>query len=540
MRGGVLITLDPPGVERADLLIRDGVVVRKGPRLLDPGDVEVLDARGRLVMPGLVNLHTRLGDDPFRGLTGPDSQPPGHPRRLHALVAAHSQESVIWSAFVAALEAVAAGTTMISVLHTSPAFTAGSLHRLREVLLTLGLRCTLAYRVADEDGPERLEEAVASTREAAAYGGTEQVRMAVGVGTLADLSDATLRTLGEIAARYEAPVHLEVGRTREDSERCRRKHGAGAVRRLDAVGLLGPATTVAHLVHVEEEDLELLKERGAVPVHCPTDDLLSREGRAPLPRFLERGALGSGSGGGDPLQELRTAWHLAQGFGETATPDAMLQLLAGGHRQASRLFGQTFGHMQEGDTADLVILDYQPPIPLTPATLPHHLLCGISSRHVQSVLVGGRFVLRDRACPDLDLPALMRLTRRGSVDLWSAWTGTPFPGLAPGYEEDEEDTGAEAETREPAREEEPAGTAAPGSGRVQEDVEATADPGDREMLPEDEGEGAGDAEPTPEEDEGEDLTEGHVLYDPDEEEPARRQAPGDDASADAPFGAGLS
>ena len=75
---------------------------------------------------------------------------------------------------------------------------------------------------------------------------------------------------------------------------------------------------------------------------------------------------------------------------------AALELLAGGHRLAAALFGLPFGKLDAGAPADLVVLDYAPPTPLHTDNLGGHLLFGVDRSHVRSVMVAGRWVVRDR------------------------------------------------------------------------------------------------------------------------------------------------
>jgi cytosine/adenosine deaminase-related metal-dependent hydrolase len=93
-------------------------------------------------------------------------------------------------------------------------------------------------------------------------------------------------------------------------------------------------------------------------------------------------------------------------------------MLAGGHRLASALFGERLGSLEAGAPADLVVLDYRPPTPLSAENLAGHLLFGLDRSHVRSTMVAGRFVLRDRRIVSVDEPAVLARAREAAGRLW--------------------------------------------------------------------------------------------------------------------------
>jgi cytosine/adenosine deaminase-related metal-dependent hydrolase len=97
---------------------------------------------------------------------------------------------------------------------------------------------------------------------------------------------------------------------------------------------------------------------------------------------------------------------------------AALQLLAGGHRLAAALFGATFGKLDAGAPADLVVLEYRPPTPLTSDNLAGHLLFGMDRSQVSSTMVAGRWALRDRRVTGVDAPAVLARARVAAAALW--------------------------------------------------------------------------------------------------------------------------
>jgi cytosine/adenosine deaminase-related metal-dependent hydrolase len=117
------------------------------------------------------------------------------------------------------------------------------------------------------------------------------------------------------------------------------------------------------------------------------------------------------------FEEARFAFFKARDGGAGLGPDDWLKVLANNQRLASAYFAVELGRLDEGAAADLVVLDYDPPTPLTGENLAWHFAFGLSSAFVRSVMVDGRFIIRDRMSP-LDDEALPERIRAASVKLW--------------------------------------------------------------------------------------------------------------------------
>ena len=501
-------------MQKVDLLVENGYVVERG-RRIDPGpDVLRIDARRHVVIPGLVSGHSRVTLDPLPGFNVPsDSGQDRHAREV-ARVAAHGEESVICAAFSGALRAVQAGTTCLVESHASPGFVPGATRRLREVLLTIGLRALVSYRVSGAEGEDALAAALESTREGAVYGGTEQLRFAVGAAHPNDVDDEVLGRLAEIIKTFETPFHCEVG-TRAGEK--------GAVKRLEKAGLLGPSTVLRVGSAISDADAKKVRESGTHAVYVPTGDIDAGV-RTPL-GHIQGGALGTDAAAPDVLAQARLAWRLLNAAdpkreNEATTPDTVLELVASGHRLASQIFGIPFGTLDEGCAADIVILDYLPAWPLNPATVAHHVVCGFDTARVRSVMVDGRWLLRDGAFGTLDADDLVLQLHRGALDFWQGFAGSPFPGWEPEPEEEEEEEEEEEIFDEDGRDDQG------------DDSEEGADSEDGDDDASDEDGDEGNEDDVSDDDVSDDEVDGDDV-DGDDEEEDEEKIPDD------PFGAGI-
>jgi putative selenium metabolism protein SsnA len=418
LRGATLIELDPPRVETADLRVEDDRIVERGRGLDGP---DVVDASGCVILPGLVNAHTHLYSALARGMPWPS--PP--PRRFTDIL-----EKVWWrldraldegstrvSAAVGAADAARSGTTLLIDHHSSPGFVRGSLATVRAAVERVGLRSVLCYETTDRNGPGNRDEGLAENRAFLAEAPTALTRGLIGAHASFTLSDDALRALFEIAAETGASVHVHVAEDRADNEDCAARYGTTLVERFDRHRLLGSRALFAHCVHLAPEEIEAVHRKGGWIAHNPRSNMNNSVGYAPTPAF-RRAALGTDGIDGDLFAEARAAYLKMRDAGRPDAMEATLNLLAGGHRLGAALFGLPFGKLDAGGPADLVLLDYDPPTPLTAENLGGHLLFGIDRGHVRSVMVAGRFVVRDRALVNVDARALAAEARTAAAALW--------------------------------------------------------------------------------------------------------------------------
>ena len=415
-------TLDPPRVDSASLRIEGERILERGPALAPAEGEEVLDLEGALVLPGFVNAHTHLYSALARGMPGPGEPPRTFVEILERvwwrLDRALDEESVHLSGLVGAIEAARSGTTVLFDHHASPSFIGGSLTTLRRAVEEVGLRSVLCYETTDRNGLEGRDAGVAENRTFLAAGPSGLTQGMVGAHASFTLSDASLDLLAEAVRDGNSSLHVHVAEDRADVEDCRARSGSGLVARLGRHGLLGRRTLLVHGVHLTGPEVLDAQAAGAWVVHCPRSNMNNAVGHAPTAAF-RRAALGTDGMDGDVLAEARAAFLKMRDAGRTDATAAAFEMLVGGHRLAAAFFGLPLGSLHAGAPADLVVLDYRPPTPLTADNLAGHLLFGLDRSHVRSTMVAGRFLLRDRRVTTVDEGAVFARARRAAEALWT-------------------------------------------------------------------------------------------------------------------------
>jgi putative selenium metabolism protein SsnA len=421
LKGATVATLDPPRVEGTCLRIEGAQIAERGPALTPAAGEEVLDLEAALVLPGLVNAHTHLYSVLARGMPGPAAPPRSFVEILERvwwrLDRALDEESIYLSGLVGALEAARSGTTVLFDHHASPSFIQGSLATLRRAVEDVGLRAVLCYETTDRNGPAGRDTAVAENRGFLAAGATPLTRGMVGAHASFTLSDESLGRLAEAVRDTRSSLHVHVAEDRVDSDDSRRRCGAGVIERLRRHGLVADRSILAHGVHLTEAELRDAQAAGAWLVHCPRSNMNNAVGHAPTTAF-HRAALGTDGLDEDLLAETRAACLKMRDAGRPDAVDASLAMLSGGHRLAAAFFGLAFGALDPGSPADLVVLDYRPPTPLTAESLAGHLLFGLDRSHLRSTMVAGRFVLRERRITTVDEASVLARSRAAAAALW--------------------------------------------------------------------------------------------------------------------------
>lgn len=398
----IVRSLDPVRLDRDGLWVADG-------RVSVPGRGRRVDDSGRLVIPGNVCAHTHLYSALARGMPY-ELEPPRTfleilQRVWWRLDRALDERSLHASALVGGLEALRAGTTTVVDHNASPNAIDGSLDVIADALEQLGIRSVLCYETSDRDGPERARAGVA---ENARFLRAERrlARGLVGAHAPFTLSGETLAACVEL----DAGLHVHAAEGECDP---------GAVERLHEAGALDERTLLAHGIHLDDTELELVRASGATVAHNARSNMNNSVGRARVRELGPRVALGTDGIGADMFEESHSAWFRLREDDIGAQAGWLLERLAESARLAGRVFGEPLlGTLEPGAPADLVVLDYEPPTPLTRENLAGHWIFGLGSRHVGDVMVAGEWVVRDGRPARVDERELLVGARRQAERLW--------------------------------------------------------------------------------------------------------------------------
>jgi putative selenium metabolism protein SsnA len=399
--GTVVASLDPPVLRPVDVHVVDGRVAPEG-ESVDRPILEVIDCGGCLVIPGNVCAHHHLYSVLARGMPYRLAPPEDFVQVLQRvwwrLDRALDEWSIHQSALVGGADALLAGTTTIVDHHASPNAIDGSLEWLEEGLRGLGARRILCYEVTDRDGLDRAAAGLEESRRRLGESSWDpHLRTMVGAHASFTLSADTLAACVSLADEFDVGIHVHVAEDAADERDAQARFGRRVVERLADAGALTERSLLAHCVHVDGREIDLIRGAGAWVAHNPRSNMNNRVGRAPVAALGERVALGTDGIDGDMFAESRTAYWRGREADPSISPSWVLGRLAAGAAFAGRAFGEPLlGRIEPGAPADLVVLDYDPPTPLDAGNLAGHWVFGLSAAHVRDVIVGGSVVVRDR------------------------------------------------------------------------------------------------------------------------------------------------
>ena len=395
-------------------------------------DAKFIDAHGRLIMPGMINTHMHLYSTFARGMDSKSKSPHNFQDILEGLWwkldKLLSLDDVYYSALTPLIECIKTGTTTIIDHHASPKAIKGSLSLLAKAAKEIGVRAAFCYEVSDRDGAEIAQEGIKENIDFIAACQAKPDCMVAGLFGLhasLTLSDQTLSACSEAAKRQGVGFHVHVAEGVEDLEDCLAKYGLRVVERLEKFNILGPKTIAVHCVHIDDQEIDLLKASHTQVVHNPESNMGNAVGVTPVLKMLSRGVkVGLGTDGYtcDMFESAKVANVLhkhAAADPSVAWGEVPQMLYTNNPQIASDLFGGTLGELAEGAWADVIVVDYLPPTPLEENNWSGHLLFGVSGRAVHTTVINGRVRMLDRKLLDIDEEAICARSRELAQSLWN-------------------------------------------------------------------------------------------------------------------------
>jgi 5-methylthioadenosine/S-adenosylhomocysteine deaminase len=404
----------------ADVLVENRRIKQVG--RADGRTGTTIDCSGLIILPGLVQAHIHLCQTLFRGLADDLALQDWLAKRIWPLEAAHTEDSVYWSAMLGSAELLLGGTTAIldmeTVRHTDAAFRA---------LEAIGIRATAGKCLMDAPAPsnppslrEPTDRALAESAELCsrwhgAAGG--RLRYCFAPRFAPSCTGPLLRAVSDLAEKAGATIHTHAAETPLELELVKRATGSEEVAYLDSVGIAGPGAALAHCVWVTRDGIARLARQATNVVHCPSSNLKLGSGIAPIPEMLAAGCrVAIGADGApcnnrlDAFAEMRLAALIQKPrLGPEALPAAQaLELATIGGARAMGLESE-IGSIEVGKRADLTVLDLSGPhAQPDDADLMSRIVYSACAGDVRHVVVDGSVIVRDGALETADLVEIRR------------------------------------------------------------------------------------------------------------------------------------
>jgi putative selenium metabolism protein SsnA len=434
---GVILTF---GDDRR--VIPGGAVYYEGDTIIEVGDsaaleqtypnADRLDAASKIVMPGMICAHTHFYGAFARGMAIPGEPPANFMQILERLWwkvdRALTLEDSKTSALVALVDAVRHGTTTLIDHHSSPTHIDGSLDALAEAATESGLRVGLCYEVTDRNGPEGAQAGIAeNVRFLKRLQANPDPKLGASFGLHAafTVNDETLEACLDAAQGLDTGFHIHVAEDKADETDSLETYGMRVAERLEQKGILGPKTLVAHAIHVDETELDILRSTQTKISHQPRSNMNNAVGVAEVERMLDKGiTVGLGNDGfyNNMFSEIHTAYllHRVSKGDPRVMPGDRLITMAFNHNAAiaGLFFPKPVAALAPGALADIILLDYVPYTPLTNGNYPWQLIFGMDGSHVTHTICGGQMLMRDRKLLTLDEAAIAAHAMQLAPAIW--------------------------------------------------------------------------------------------------------------------------
>ncbi|MCC6605066.1 MAG: putative aminohydrolase SsnA [Anaerolineae bacterium] len=438
--GRIVTWTDPNEIlENGGILVADGRIAKIGisaELIATHPDLKQLDAGNQLVMPGNICAHTHFYGAFARGMAIPGAPPKDFPDILERLWwrldRALFDLDTQYSALVCLVDAIKHGTTTLVDHHASPSAVNNSLDMIADAVETAGVRAALCYEVTDRNGPEEAEAGIGENvrfLHSLKERNSELLAGTFGLHAALSLSDETLANCVAAAANLDTGFHIHVAEHEVDEYDSLFKYGQRVVPRLAEAGILGPKSIVAHAVHVDAVEKNILRETGTWVTHQPRSNMNNAVGAADIEGMLRLGipvCLGNDGFSNNMWAEWKMAYLMhKQVHRDPRRANGMdiVQMAITNNAALADMFwpGKKIGRLVEGAAADIIFVDYHATTPLSAGNLPWHIIFGFESSLVTSTMVAGKLLMHNRQLLTLDEAEITERSRKLAADVWQRY-----------------------------------------------------------------------------------------------------------------------
>ncbi|HKS81149.1 MAG TPA: amidohydrolase [Candidatus Acidoferrales bacterium] len=416
--GGTVVTMD---AQRR--VIEDGAVAVRGSEIVAVGtesgikaeyeSTKTIDARGSLIMPGLINGHAHAAMSLFRGLADDLSLDDWLRKYIFPAEARNvTPDFVAWGTRLGVLEMLRGGITTYADMYYFE-------DEVARVTKEAGMRGVLGETIIDFPAPDNK-----TTGEALAYTqtyinhwkGDSLIVPAVAPHSIYTCSEKTLQEAAALARKNGVPILIHIAEAPFELEQSRAQHSATPVQYLERIGLLGPDVTGAHCVWVDAADMAILAHYGVGCTHNPSSNMKTASGVMPVPELLAAGVrvgLATDGAASNNNQDMFEEMDLAAKLQKIARRDPralpaeqVVEMATIGGARALHM-EKEIGSLEPGKQADIIVVDTTAPHATPMYNVYSELVFALKASDVKTTVVGGKIVMEDRHMLTLNEPEIL-------------------------------------------------------------------------------------------------------------------------------------
>ena len=397
-------------------------------------NAEFVDARGGVIMPGLINVHTHIYSGLARGLSIDGFNPTNFLEVLDGqwwYIDRHlTLDGTRACAYATVLDCIRDGVTTIFDHHASYAEIPGSLFTISEsakdVCQELGIRANLCYEVSERDGAEKCGQAIRENADFARWAkeqDDDMIKAMFGGHALFTISDKTFEQMVK-ANDGMTGFHIHVAEGMNDVYDSLRNYGCRPVNRLLYNGVLGEKTMLGHCIHISPAEMDILRETGTMVCHNPESNMGNAVGCSPVLQLFQKGiliGLGTDAYTHDMLESLKVLLPMQRHnacLPNVGWREATGMLFENNAKICARYFKKPLGVLKPGAAADVIIMDYKPFTPFSHENVDGHMLFGMEGKNCRTTIINGKVLYKDREFVGIDEDKINAFCMEQSKKLW--------------------------------------------------------------------------------------------------------------------------
>ena len=425
--------------------LESGAVVTDGELIREVGeyealrkkypDAEFVDAKGGVIMPGLINAHTHIYSGLARGLSIKGNNPTNFLEILEgtwwAIDRKLDLDGTRACAYATILDCIRNGVTTIFDHHASFCQIPGSLFAIKDVAKELGMRACLCYEVSERDGEEKCDQSIRENAEFARWAKKEDddmIKAMFGGHALFTISDRTFEKMVK-ANDGMTGFHIHVAEGMNDVYDSLRNYGTRPVNRLLYNGILGEKTLLGHCIHISPAEMDMIRETGTMVVNNPESNMGNAVGCSPVLQMIEKGILtgmGTDAYTHDMLESLKVFLIIQRHnacLPNVAWGEGVQMLFENNRKIAGRFFSKPLGILRAGAAADVIVMNYKNFTPFSDENVDGHMIFGMNGRNCRTTVINGRLLYKDGEFTGIDEERIDAWVLEQSRKLWGRLNG---------------------------------------------------------------------------------------------------------------------
>jgi len=434
---GILFTLNSkdPVIKNGAVLIEQGIIKDYGKtNLLKQRyqEADYFNVKDKIIMPGMINTHMHFYSTFARGMNLKSDNPPANFSEIleklwWRLDQALNSEDIYYSTLYALIESIRSGTTTIFDHHASYGYIENSLDIISEAVIKSKLRANLSFEISDRHGSLKSEKALKENRrfiERSEKLNNDFLTPNIGIHASFTVEDKTLLEIAELAETTDTPTHFHIAEGKIDQKDSQKRGYKNITERLKKLNILKENSLAIHGVHLSTEELQILKENNVYLIHNPESNMGNAVGAINLKKALDKNLkVGLGTDGytTDMFNELKVADLLQKHDSSNPTVGELdiKKLVFENNREiAQKYFKKRLGIIEKDVPADLIVVDYKSPTPITKENYFFHILFGFNGGMIDTTIVNGQVLMENREVKILDYEKTIKRCKRQGKDFW--------------------------------------------------------------------------------------------------------------------------